>query len=156
MRPGALAPRMLSHWALIALALAGGAAISMQAGVNATLGKGLQSPIHAAFVSFAVGTIALLVVALARPAPIASGAQLAGIPLWAWVGGFLGAFLVATGIMIAPRMGAATFLAAVIAGQMLTALVLDHFGWLGFDERVVTWQRAAGVTLVMGGALLLR
>lgn len=148
---------MLSSWLLVALALLIGAAIAMQAGVNATLGKGLASPIHASLVSFAVGTLALAVVALVRPQdPFVGAPALGGIPLWAWTGGFLGAFLVAASVEIAPRMGAASFLAAVIAGQLLTALVLDHFGWLGFEVQLVTWRRLAAVALMAGGAVLLR
>ncbi|HET6405220.1 MAG TPA: DMT family transporter [Candidatus Thermoplasmatota archaeon] len=147
---------MLGHWALFGLAVLAGAALATQAGVNATLGRGLQSPVHAALVSFAVGTLALAVAAFARRDAIASAEQVRAIPLWAWVGGFLGAFVVAMSIELAPRLGAAPFLAAIIAGQLVTALVLDHFGWLGFVERVVTWQRLAGVALVATGALLLR
>lgn len=148
---------MFPSWALLALALLVGAAIAAQAGVNATLGKGLESPIHASLVSFAVGTLALAVVALVRPHDAFVGAPaLGGIPIWAWLGGFLGAFLVATSVEVAPRMGAASFLAAVIAGQLLTALVVDHFGWLGFEERILTWRRAAAVGLMLAGALLLR
>lgn len=148
---------MLSPWVLLVLALLVGGAIAMQAGVNATLGKGLQSPIHASLVSFAVGTLALAVVAFVRPYDSFVGVPaLGGIPLWAWLGGFLGAFLVAVSVEIAPQMGAASFLAAVIAGQLLTALALDHFGWLGFEAQAVTWKRAGAVALIAVGAMLLR
>lgn len=156
MRPHPARPRMLPAWAILALALLVGAAIAMQAGVNATLGKGLQSPVQSAFVSFAVGTLALAVVLVAMRESFVGTRALAGIPLWAWTGGLLGAFLVAASVEVAPRMGAAAFLAAVIAGQLLTALVLDQYGWLGFEERVVTWRRAGAVALIGAGALLMR
>lgn len=147
---------MSPGWPLLALALVCGAAIAMQAGVNATLGRGLGSPIHAALVSFAVGTLALGVVAFAQRERIADAAEIGRIPLWAWVGGFLGAFFVAASISLAPRLGAAALLAAIIAGQLAMALVLDHFGWLGFEERVATWKRAGGVFLILAGAALVR
>ncbi|HWH07608.1 MAG TPA: DMT family transporter [Candidatus Thermoplasmatota archaeon] len=147
---------MSSAWMLLGLAILCGAAIAVQAGVNATLGRGLASPVHAALVSFAVGTAALALVALARREALPAAGALAAIPWWAWVGGLLGAFFVAVSISLAPRLGAAALLAAILAGQLATALVLDHQGWLGFEERAVTWRRVGGVVLVGAGAALVR
>ena len=156
MRAARVAPRMTSAWVLLGLAVLCGAAIAAQAGVNATLGRGLASPVHAALVSFAVGTLALALVAAARRDALPDAAMLAGLPWWAWVGGLLGAFFVAVTIGLAPRLGAAALLAAVLAGQMAAALVLDHNGWLGFEERAATWRRVGGVALVVAGAALVR
>ena len=83
-------------------------------------------------------------------------AALGGVPWWAWVGGLLGAFFVAASIALAPRLGAAALLAAILAGQLVAALALDHFGWLGFEERAVTLKRVGGVVLVAAGAALVR
>lgn len=156
MRQPALVGPMSTAWLLFALAVLCGGAIAAQAGVNATLGRGLASPIHAALVSFAVGTAALALVALARRDAVPGAAALSLIPWWAWIGGLLGAFFVAVSIALAPRLGAAALLAAVLAGQLATALALDHFGWLGFEERAITWRRIGGIALVAAGAALVR
>lgn len=152
----ALGVSMPTAWLLLALALLCGVAIAAQAGVNATLGRALASPIHAALVSFAIGTLSLAIVALVRPETPVGASAIAGVPWWGWIGGVLGAFFVAVAIALAPRLGAAALLAAILAGQMAAALVLDHFGWLGFEERAATWRRIGGVLLVGAGAALVR
>lgn len=143
-------------WPILLLAFVAGAAIAAQPGINATLGRGLGGPILASLVSFAVGTLALALVALARRDALPNGAALAGIPLWAWTGGLLGAFFVTVSIIAAPRLGAGTLVAVAIAGQLIAALVLDHFGWLGYAERAATLPRIVGVGLLLAGAALVR
>lgn len=143
-------------WPIVLLAFVAGAAIAAQPGINATLGRGLGGPVLASLVSFAVGTLALAIVALARREAMPSGSAIAGIPTWAWTGGLLGAFFVTVSIIAAPRLGAGTLVAVAIAGQLTAALVLDHFGWLGYAERAATLPRIAGVALLLGGAALVR
>ena len=46
-----------------------------------------------------------------------------------WCGGLLGAFYVGATIVLSPRLGAATLFGVIVAGQMATAVVLDHFGY---------------------------
>ena len=147
---------MLPLWLLLGLVLAAGMLVAAQAGVNARLARHLGDPFMAAFVSFAVGTLALaLALLLRRPALPAAGA-LAAVPAWAWVGGLLGAFFVTVAVLAAPRVGAVTLVALVVAGQFLASLLLDHFGLLGFPERAVSWGRLAGVGLLVAGAALVR
>ena len=137
-------------------AFVAGAMIPFQAGVNAQLAHWVQSPVRAAFISFVVGTIALLVLSVAIWRPIPSGSRLAGAPWWVWIGGLLGAFYVAGSIVTAPRLGASVLIAAVIAGQSLASLLVDHYGWVGFREHHVTPGRAVGMGLVLAGVALIR
>ena len=62
----------------------------------------------------------------------------------------------ATTIYLAPRLGATSMLAWLLAGQMLASLLLDHYGWLGFPEQPINWTRLLGVSLLIAGALLVR
>jgi transporter family-2 protein len=82
-------------------------------------------------------------------------AQVAAVPLWAWFGGVLGAFYVASSIVVGPRLGAAALLALIVLGQLLASLVLDHFGWLGFPQHPLTLVRLAGAALLFGGVVLI-
>jgi transporter family-2 protein len=140
----------------LVFAFVAGAMIPFQAGVNAQLSHWLHSPIRAAFVSFVVGTIALLVVSVAIWRPLPSGSRLADAPWWVWIGGLLGAFYVAGSIVTAPRLGASVLIAAVIAGQSLASLLVDQFGWVGFREHPVSIGRAVGMALVLAGVALVR
>ena len=137
-------------------ALVAGAMIPVQAGVNAELARFVESPIRASFVSFVVGTIALLLVSIAIAKPLPAGSRLGEAPWWVWIGGLLGAFYVAGSIVTAPKLGAATLIAAVVAGQILSSLMVDQFGWVGFHRHPASAGRLAGLVLVFAGVALVR
>jgi len=59
-------------------------------------------------------------------------------------------------VVTAPRLGAATLVALILAGQAIASLLVDHFGWVGFPEHAVTPGRLAGVLLVASGVALVR
>ena len=105
------------------LALAAGVLLPLQAGLNAQLRAALGSPVPAALVSFLVGMAGLATVALLLRTPLPLGRAWAITSPWQWSGGLIGAVYVSAAIVLAPRLGAATLIAAVVAGQMITSLV---------------------------------
>jgi bacterial/archaeal transporter family-2 protein len=139
----------------LALAVIAGVLIAIQAPTNAILGKASGSPVVAAFISFVVGTLALGTMVAARSGRLFAP-ELRQVPWYAWVGGFYGAFFVAMAAFAAPRIGVATMLTAAIGGQILAALMLDHFGLLGLARQPVSVERIAGAILVLLGAVLVR
>ena len=142
--------------ALVVLAVALGVLLPVQAGVNAQLRSVLGAPLAATLVSFLVGTAALALAAAGGRVPLGLGAGFAASQWWHWVGGLIGAVYVAGAIVLAPRLGAATLTAAVVSGQMLASLVLDHYGWVGFPVHEVTLQRLLGAGLIIGGVMLVQ
>ena len=143
-------------WLYLLFAFVAGAMIPIQAGANAQLAHWVNSPIRAALASFVIGMIALLVLAAFVVRPYPSAHRLGSAPWWVWIGGLLGAFYIAGSIVAAPKLGAATLIALVVAGQTVASLLIDQFGWVGFAERHVTPGRAAGMLLVLGGVTLVR
>ncbi|CCH49016.1 DMT family transporter [Pseudodesulfovibrio piezophilus] len=140
-------------WIFIFLALLAGAALPLQAGINLRLRYALNDPVMAAFVSFAVGTVALGMFGfLTRPVPSLS--MVGSAPLWSWTGGALGAFFVCITIVLAGKLGATTSMAWLLTGQFLAALVLDHFGLVSFDIHPISWPRLVGIGLLIAGAVL--
>lgn len=135
-------------------ALVAGALMPVQAGVNARLREYLGDPIMASLVSFCVGTVALLGFILVTRTPLPSLAMASAAPWWSWLGGSLGAFFVAVTVILAFKLGATGLMAWIIAGQLIASIMLDHTGALGFAVREVSWQRLAGVALLLGGAVL--
>jgi transporter family-2 protein len=77
------------------------------------------------------------------------------VPAWAWFGGLLGAAYVAATTVLGPRLGAATLLALTIGGQMVAALLVDHYGVIGFPQTPFTPARLVGVVLLVAGVLLI-
>jgi transporter family-2 protein len=147
---------MLAILFYLVLALAAGACLPTQAGINAHLNLWTRSPVLAAAISFAVGTITLILYAFLRRVPLPPVGNLSTYPWWIWSGGCLGAFFVATTVILAPKLGATSMLAFIIAGQMAASVSLDHFGLLGYPVQTVNAWRLAGVFMVVGGAILVR
>ena len=146
----------MAIWAHLLFALAAGAMIPFQAGINAQLASWVGSPMRAAFVSFAVGTAALFVLTLAFARGWPGAEKVGDAPAWVWIGGLLGAFYVFGSIVTAPRLGAVTFIALVLAGQAVASLLVDHFGWVGFEQHSLSAGRLAGIALVGVGVALIR
>lgn len=144
----------MAIWSYALFALAAGAMLPIQFGINAQLAQWVGGSARAALVSFVVGALGLLVAVLfaARGWPDRAG----DAPWWAWIGGLLGAFYVLGSIVTAPKLGATTLVALILAGQAVASLLVDHYGWVGFEEHPVNALRIAGVVLLAGGVALVR
>ncbi len=138
----------------ILIVLLAGVGVAVQPPTNAALAKISGSLWLASLVSFAVGTMVLAAgwAALDRT-PLSA---LRGAPGWAWAGGLYGACFVAALAYAAPRLGLASTLTIAVAGQLVTAILLDHFGLLGLKVEPVSVARVGGVALVIAGVLLVR
>jgi transporter family-2 protein len=147
--------RPVATWPYYLFAIAAGAMLPFQFGINAQLAAWVGSPLRATLVSFVMGAgvllLATLVFARGWPAEKAGGA-----PWWVWIGGALGAFYVLGSVVTAPRLGAATLVALILAGQAAASLTVDHFGLVGFAENPVTPGRLIGIGLVALGVVLVR
>jgi bacterial/archaeal transporter family-2 protein len=141
-------------WSYALFALLAGAMLPVQFGINAQLAAWVGGSVRAALVSFVVGALGLFVATLlvARGWPERAG----DAPWWVWIGGLLGAFYVLGSIVTAPKLGAATLVALILAGQAVASLLVDHYGWVGFEEHPVTLLRVAGIVLLAGGVVLVR
>ena len=143
-------------WLYLLFAVAAGTMLPFQFGINSQLSHWVGSPIRAAFVSFLVGTIALLIISAFVRKPLPSLARLGDVPWWVWIGGLLGAFYVAGSIVTAPKLGAVTLAAAIVFGQTLASVLVDQFGWVGFEKQHASPGRLIGVLLVATGVVLVR
>ena len=137
------------------LGIVSGLGLTAQVGMNSRLRTILQSANTAALVSFLVGTVALIVLLIVTRAPLPPRDTLAAVPLWAWFGGLMGAFYVAISTVVASQLGTTSLLGLALLGQLATALVVDHFGWMGLPEHPITLTRLAGVALLGGGVWLI-
>lgn len=140
---------------LLAAALAG-ALLPIQAACNTKMGSHLQQPIHATVLSFLVGLITMVLIAIAMRQPAPSPGKILGAPWWAHVAGVLGATYVASSIILTPKLGVVALTGAVLAGQMVVAVTLDHFGWMGLKQNPMNAMKALGIVLLIAGVLLIR
>jgi transporter family-2 protein len=137
--------------------LLAGAGLPIQAGLNAQMGKYLGHPLVAAFISFIVGAISLLLIGLVMKVPLQGLAgSYKSASVWHWLSGALGAFFVTTTLILAPRMGTAITFSLIIAGQLLLSVLLDHFGLLGIPAHSINGWRIAGILFLIIGVILVR
>jgi transporter family-2 protein len=141
----------------ILLVLVAGACAPAQAGINSLLLRlWAGNVILAAMVSFAVGTLALLIAVLVLRIPLPGIGKMVYLPWWLWTGGLMGAFLVATTVAAAPILGAATMIGFMVAGQMVTSLLLDHWGLVGYPIHPISIPRIIGAILLISGVIILK
>lgn len=147
---------MKSLYILLTLAVVSGAVLPIQAGLNAKMGKAVGDPVYAAFISFVIGSIGLLIYSLLTKVDLSQISVAGGVHWSVWTAGLLGAFYVAAVIILVPRIGAALTFGLVVTGQLTFSLLLDHYGWLGMTVHAINWQRLLGIALIVAGVLLIR
>ena len=147
---------MSNVYLYLLLALLAGTMMPTQAAINNKMAGFVDSPILAALISFFVGTVALFIYSLATGATFGNLASARQAPIVAWLGGILGAFFVTAVVIAVPRLGVAMTFSLIVAGQMIITLFLDHFGFLGLQERPISFLRILGVILITGGVILIR
>ena len=123
----------------------------LQASINAALGRHLASPLQASFISFAGGALLLLIVTAISPAGLPSLAAVRGAGPLLCTGGLYGAIFVTMSVVLTPKIGTANFFAAVLLGQLCTAVIFDRLQLFGLPYRAVSWQRLLGIALCFLG-----
>ena len=122
-----------------------------QAPVNGHLGVVLHSPIHAAFISFLVGTIILFVITglVDRSYVHAKDAIGKGNPWWIWLGGVLGAIFVLSNAFLSPQIGAGTTVVLVLLGNLFGSVMVDKYGLLNSPKKPVGIMKYIGLVVML-------
>jgi transporter family-2 protein len=141
-------------WWMPMLAVMAGFAMAVQPAANGTLAQRCEHPLQASMISFGTGFVALCLVAVVLRIGWPVPSKFWGLAPWAWSGGLLGTYMVTVSLLAAPKLGAANWIALVVAGQVGLSLVLDHFGWLGFNPQPLTWSRFVGACCLAAGVFL--
>jgi transporter family-2 protein len=142
------------QWLLYLFVVAAGSFSAVQAGANAQLRKALEQPLLAALCVYSSALLALL---LALPFTRLAGfavSKAAVVPWWAWLGGLLSIMSTMAGLMLADKMGSMFFTATTVTCSMICSVVLDHFGWVGFEVHHVNPWRLVGCALLLAGLFL--
>jgi transporter family-2 protein len=131
-----------------------GGAVAMQAPINSHLGKSVGS-FQAAFLSFAIGTVALLIIAAVAKGGLGGVRHATEVPWYYLVGGLLGVAYVSTVLVTVRTLGAGGVTAATIAGQLTLAVIIDQLGILHVAQRSITLSRVVGIALLAAGVFLI-
>lgn len=147
----------MSNLVYVLLAAGAGGCLALQASANTRFRANLgDNPLFASFFSICgtVATAGLAMLVLRPPAPTAEAVR--QTEWWNWVGGPLGALVVLSGAALVSKLDAALFIACVVAGQLLAALLLDHFGLMGLKHVPLSPGRVVGALLVLAGVVCVK
>lgn len=142
-------------WMSFIFAFVAGAFITIQAGSNSQLKKSLGVPMPAMIVNYVVGVTSILLYMFVKRDPLPALAKAGEAPWWSWTGGLFGAVYGVAAVLLASQMGAATLTALVVTGQLLCSVILDHYGWVGFEVHPAGVWRIVGCSLMMIGLFLI-
>lgn len=142
----------MSPWLVVLMMVAGGAMMSFQAPINAAL-RTYVGLWESSLISFSVGTIALiLIVLLTRNGNLGA---VRNVSWWHLLGGLIGAVFVTATLIAAPKIGVTGMIVATLAGNMVAAILIDRFGWVGLSPRPIDLPRIAGVLLMVVSVVLI-
>jgi len=142
----------VSKVAALGLALFSGILMSIQPVINSTLGKRI-GVLEGALVNFLVGGTALLFIVLLWGKGDFTQARHA--PWYLFTGGLMGVYAVTSAIVTIPKLGSAGVAVAILTGQMLMAMLIDYYGFLGLEKIPISLSRVAGVLLLFIGLRLI-
>ena len=135
----------------IALVVFAGCIVALQPPINAALSRTVGL-LESGLISFAIGAVFLAVPVLLMGR--GSVFRVLETPVWQWAGGVLGAFMVVSTTLAAPRIGVLATLVAMIFGNLVMAAIIDHNGWFGLNVLPFDWRRMLGLVLVLAGIVL--
>lgn len=127
-----------------------------QTAINGDLGLILHSAVKAAFISFFIGTVLLVIIVLGQHPYLTYHETRPIHRWWMWLGGFLGSFFVLGNAYLAPTIGTGLAVVIVLVGLMGGSLLVDQFGWLGARRNPVSLVQIAGLIGMVVGVGLIR
>ena len=145
---------MKSDLIYIVLALTTGALIPIQASTNATFSKSIGDPLITGLMVFIIGLVGMVIFVLLLRTPFPVRQQLVSAPLYSYLGGVVVAIYVVMITILVPRIGVGPSIGLIVTGQIICAVVIDHFGFFGVGVRPISITRTVGVLLMIAGVYL--
>jgi transporter family-2 protein len=142
---------MKNELAYFALALITGALIPIQAATNAVFSKSIGNPVITGLMVFIIGLAGMAVFALVSRTGVPTVQQLSSAPAYSYLGGLIVATYVVMITILAPRIGVGPAIGLIVTGQIVCAVLIDHFGWFNVAVHPISLTRLAGVLLMIGG-----
>lgn len=142
---------------LFIMGIVAGMVVPFQTSINSRLSLYTKSSFYASTISFATGTVFLILInALINPQAFTphfySGQSLSYV--W-FVGGALGVIFLTGNLLLLPRLGASLTVVMTIAGQIIMGVTIDTFGWFGAPHDPFTIFKVIGIIILFIGILLM-
>lgn len=138
------------------LAILAGAIVPVQVGVNAVLDQQLKSPFFTSFIVFLVGAIGILISFFFTEETFPTVVTIKASSWWSWLGGLLGALYILSLIILSQYINIGLLTILALAGQLVMAIIVDHFGWFGAKVNPITYMKVLGLILIGFGIYLIK
>ncbi len=141
---------------LSSLALVAGAAIAIQATMNAQLGVLLKSSLLGTSIAFLVSCVFTVCAVMLSTRQYPQMSDIKSVPFYLWFsGGALSAFGVGLFYYLIPKMGVGSMMSYALSGQILIAVVLSHLGWFGLPVKQIDVMKVFGAVSLIIGVILI-
>ncbi|WP_206483806.1 DMT family transporter [Thalassotalea sp. G2M2-11] len=138
------------------LALAAGAAIAIQAAMNAKLGLLVKNALMGSSIAFFVACLCSLLAITLTSSQFPRSEDIRAVPLYLWFsGGALAAFGVGAFYFLIPKLGVGAMMSYALAGQIITANIISHFGWFNLPQKPIDIKLSFGTLLFVAGIILI-
>jgi transporter family-2 protein len=138
---------------LLLLSMFLGVVLTVHLAMNGMVGSAINNPRVGNAVFWCIGAAMAVAIGMTgwQSGALSGLSQVNPILL---VAGAMGASLVFGIAYLIPRVGAGPFTYALLGGQIISAMVLSHFGWLGSPKQPVTPMGIVGVAVLVVGIIL--
>lgn len=143
-------------WLFAPFAVLLGVVLTTQVATNTLLGKALGNPYIPATVNMVIGLFATAALMWSLTSEWPSREMVRAAPWYAWfAGGLMGVIYLTGTILLAPKLGAGALVGLIVSGQLMFSVLLDHFGWIGFQQHSASVPRLTGCALMIAGVFLI-
>lgn len=145
---------MKSDLIYLVMALITGALIPVQASTNAAFSKSVGNPFITGLMVFVIGLAGMILFLLVSRTALPTTQQVINAPLYSYLGGIIVVGYVVVISILVPRIGVGTSITFIIIGQVIFAVIIDHFGLFNVAQRSIDPTRLIGLVLLVGGVYL--
>ena len=155
-----LLTRALIPWSIGALAFIVSMANALQARVNGAASDYIDHPVIAAMMSVGGGFLLSFAIALTRPESRRALRRFLAFPgypalaKWQYFAGFGGGIFILGQALVVPGFGVSIYIIAVVAGQTLASLFVDHIGLGPAGKKPVTLLRISAAIFAAIGVVI--
>lgn len=138
----------------VALSLLAGVLIPIMAALSGAMGRTFSNPQIASLLVVTGAFLMVLAFTLATAGQGFAWSRVAEATPLQLASGFAMAFYLLSITYLAPRFGVGNAVMLVVAGQIASAAVIDHFGLFGAPHKPIDFLRAAGLVIMVVGVVI--
>ena len=137
----------------ISLTILMGIIMSIYLPMNSSVSKYVGSSITANVTFFMVAFLTSIIIFLVF-GQFDTVHKVKEVPIYLYLTGFISAFIVLGTTFLIPHIGTRKFFILLIAGQIVMAVVVSHFGILESPKDPINMKKLIGAALVIMGAII--